>query len=765
MAYINKILVIITYFAFLSIGSQNQNKDFILNDSQSNSTTDILPKISKDSTNAEISEHVKEMIEWMNTELYKSSYVKPLIYAEKGIYLAKKSGNPDFLRDTRAVLGNIMIRLNDTAAAKKIFLKSLEEAKIANDSLSMLKSIGNLANTYYYTGGYKQKTIETYFESLKIAEKLKDTLRLFLLHHNISRIYNELEQPEKSKVQIQKTDFYLELIGNPPHQKASHLTNHGRLHLLLNEPDKAIEKYKQAISICENTDFQDALIEGYQGYKDALEMKKDYKGVYDVNKKLEVFKEEKLKDKAKNIKDAVSAKLNVQRFKEQIKAKELEKQILTQNAQRKDILFVGILIIGFFLIIIIFVIYFAYKKRKILIKVLRTKNKQYLIAKEESEHLAKSKSKFFATVSHELRTPLYGVIGLSSILLENVELKKHEKDLKSLKFSANYLLALINDLLQMNKIDNKSFTKEETIFNIRDLINTIVFSFEYIRLQHRNEIQLLISEDVPKYLKGNSIKLSQILMNLIGNACKFTEHGTINVSINLVSSNDDKVNIEFTISDNGPGIEESKLNSVFDEFTQINSSTKAYQGTGLGLPIVKKLLTQAGSTISVESKLGKGSTFKFNLSLKVASQYEEDTTSSIKDTSQLIDKRILVVEDNRINQIVTKKILKTSGVICDIAENGKEAIAMTRTNKYDLILMDINMPVKNGIDASREIRTFNTTIPIIALTAVEIEEQKYQIYESGMNDIILKPYDIDIFKQTIVENLFVDKRKNLKELG
>jgi CheY-like chemotaxis protein len=219
------------------------------------------------------------------------------------------------------------------------------------------------------------------------------------------------------------------------------------------------------------------------------------------------------------------------------------------------------------------------------------------------------------------------------------------------------------------------------------------------------------------------------------------------------------------VKDDGPGIEKSKLEGIFDEFTQINSSNKIYQGTGLGLPIVKKLLNQAGSTITLESTLGAGSTFKFDLKLTVASKQEEDVSSSIKDTSQLANKHILVVEDNRINQIVTKKILKISDVDCDIAENGEEAVAMAKANTYDIILMDINMPVKSGIEASKEIRTFNDDIPIIALTAVEIEEQKYQIFESGMNDIIVKPYDIDLFKQTILENLFKDKRKKLKKLG
>lgn len=765
MKYLYKVLLLLVCFSWISLNSQNQTSNLDSNDNKSKAAEDILPKISKDSTQAEISAHVEAMIDWMTKEHYKSKYVQILIYADKGIYLAKKSGNSKYLGDTRGLVGNTMLRVKDTAAAKKIFLNALEEAHVNNDSVAILQSTGNLANTYYYTSGYKYKTIEKYQECIKIAEKLKDTMRLFIMHHNLSRLYNESKQPGLSKNEILQTGKYLKLIGDKPHHRASHLHNKGRLHLLLKQPDEAIRYFKQTIAICKSTDFVNALIEGYQGYKEALEMKKDYKGIYEINKMLAIYEKDKLKDEAKNITDAVSAKLNVERYKDQIKAKELEKQLLTQRAERKDLLFTSAVLFGFFLTIILFLIYSAYKKRQKLINDLQVKNKQYLIAKEESEQLANSKSRFFATVSHELRTPLYGVIGLSSILMENVELKKHEKDLKSLKFSANYLLALINDLLQMNKIDNKSFTKEEEIFNLRDLIDTIVFSFEYIRIQHKNHIEILIDDDVPKYLKGNSVMLSQILMNLIGNACKFTENGNIEIIIKLKSLNQENAHIEVVVKDNGPGIEKSKLEGIFDEFTQINSSNKIYQGTGLGLPIVKKLLNQAGSTITLESTLGAGSTFKFDLKLTVASKQEEDVSSSIKDTSQLANKHILVVEDNRINQIVTKKILKISDVDCDIAENGEEAVAMAKANTYDIILMDINMPVKSGIEASKEIRTFNDDIPIIALTAVEIEEQKYQIFESGMNDIIVKPYDIDLFKQTILENLFKDKRKKLKKLG
>ncbi|MFP4845053.1 response regulator [Winogradskyella sp. PE311] len=765
MKFLNKTLILVTCLIGLYSYSQEKAIDIDINPSYFNSIIEKLPKISKDSTSVEITAHVQAMLEWMTEEHYKSSFVPILIYADKGLSLAKKSENQNHIHDIRSVIGNTLIRIKDTVSAKKLFLKSLAEAEKNKDSSLLLRSKGNLANIYYYTKGYKGRTIKAYLENIEIALKLKDTTRLFILHHNLCRAFNETQKPERSAYHIEKTEHYLNLLGNPPHYQASHFHNIGRMHLLLNQPNEAIENFQKTINLCKNTEFTDALLEGYIGFKEALAMKKDYKGVYEVANILETYEEEKDKTEAKSIIESVSAKLNVERFKDQIKSEELEKKLLVQEAERKNILLILVVGIGLFLGVILCVTYYANKRRKVLVNDLQAKNKQYLLAKQESDELTKAKAKFFATVSHELRTPLYGVIGLSSILLETNELKKHETDLKSLKFSANYLLALINDLLHINKIENNSFSDEETTFNIIELINTIVSSFEYIRLQHQNKIKINVDKKVPNLLKGNSVRLSQILMNLIGNACKFTEKGVIELNILTLENLDNKVKLQFLVKDTGPGIEQNKISQIFNEFTQIDSSSSNYQGTGLGLPIVKKLVEQANGTISVDSELGKGTMFKFTLEISIASESEQLTKTPILDFKQLAEKRILIVEDNRINQTVTKRILENSDVICDIAQNGEEAITLVKNKEFDLILMDINMPVKNGIDATKEIRTFNKFIPIIALTAVEIEEQKYQIFDCGMNDVILKPYDIDQFKKTIIANISPKEIDGLKKMA
>ncbi|WP_298424396.1 response regulator [uncultured Kordia sp.] len=758
-------IILILIICSFSFHLQGQTQDVNSNLNNLNSILDALPKISKDSTKAEITTHVDAMIKLMSEEHFKENYAPILIYADKGLALAKKSANVNHIHDTRGVIGNTLNKVKDSVRAKKLFLKSLKYAEKTNDSSLILKSKGNLANTYYYMDGYKSKTISLYLESIEFAEHLKDTTRLFILHHNLARAFNESNNPNRSDYHIKKTAFYLNFLGNPPHFQASHFHNIGRKFLLLNKPNEAIKNFRKTIALCENTNYTEALLEGYTGYRDALELKKDYKEFHKITKILEVYKKEKEESEAQNISDAINAKLNAElnaeRYKNQINTNELEKELLVEQAERRNIFFILAIATVIFLVVILVITYVSSKKRKALVEDLKIKNKQYLIAKKESEEFAKTKTKFFATVSHELRTPLYGVIGLSSILLESEDLKKHEKDLKSLKFSANYLLTLVNDLLHINKIENKNFIEEDITFNLKTLTSKIVSSFEYITLQHQNEISITLHKDVPLLLKGNSVRLSQILMNLIGNACKFTEKGKIAIAIALLESTDGIAKLEFTIKDTGPGIEKTKLNHVFNEFAQINSSSSTYQGTGLGLPIVKKLIEQANGTITVESELGKGSMFTFTICMLISNETIEQDVPPILDFKQLQHKKVLIVEDNRINQTVTKRILDSEGVLCSIAEDGEKAVSAVKQSTFDLILMDINMPVKNGIEATKDIRKFNTTIPIIALTAVDIEEQKNQIFECGMNDIILKPYDIDQFKKTIAANLNLKLKSEL----
>jgi len=291
----------------------------------------------------------------------------------------------------------------------------------------------------------------------------------------------------------------------------------------------------------------------------------------------------------------------------------------------------------------------------------------------------------------------------------------------------------------------------------------MVSSFEYKKSQ--NKVHLYIQENTPGLIAGNDRALSQILMNLIGNAHKFTKNGDIYVSVTPLNMTPNHLDIKFTVKDTGIGIAKDKQKQIFEEFSQVKDQdySPLEQGSGLGLSIVKKLLANFNTEIEIESEPGKGSTFSFVLSFDLIEQkitHDFVVPLSFTDTTLLKDMSILVVDDNAINRMVTKKMLEKENVVCDLAKDGQEAVDKVRKGTYDLVLMDVNMPVKNGLQATREIREFNQKLPILALTAAEMEDMKDEIFQSGMNDIVLKPYNITDFHKKLIEHITLAETEN-----
>ncbi|QIE59600.1 response regulator [Rasiella rasia] len=698
-----------------------------------------------------------------SSEIYYTSgnYKKSLEVNIKILNKAFEIGDPSLIHKGYRFLGYDFMALDDMVTAQENFVKSERYAIESKNDTAIAITYMDLANLYSYEEEGYDKAMKYHKKSIEKFKKIKDSLSLSKAYFNtVVTAFSE----EKYKSGL----YYLNK-ANELRKQAKSISFEagienlfGSYYISQNQFEKAEEAYLKAIEIGEKEELSAELENSYRGYSDVLFEKEEYVKAFEIRKIYEEYllaNSEIVKSAAAN---NVSSKFQIAEYQKSAEAaqqkNELQAELMeTKNRTNTFLWFfsaLGVVLTGY--------LFYAYRRRKRLVRELQIKNKEYLRAKEESDKLAKAKAEFFSTVSHELRTPLYGVIGLSTILLENKELEKHEEDLKSLKFSADYLLALINDVLQMNKIDSQSFDEDDAVFNLRELIGTIASSFEYMKLQHNNIFEITIEPQMPELLKGNSVRLSQILMNLIGNACKFTENGIIDINARVTNATEEDVMVQFTVKDTGMGIAKNKLESIFNEFSQIEAASQNYQGTGLGLPIVKKLLQQANSEINVLSEPGIGSTFTFTLLFDVLRKNNTQDTAPIIDTKQLASKRILIVEDNRINQTVTKKILENDGVLCEIAENGEEAIECVENETYDLVLMDINMPVKNGIEATQEIRKFNKNIPIIALTAVEVEEIRYRIFDCGMNDIIVKPYDVTKFRETIAKNLMT-KDTSLKK--
>ncbi|HTB32693.1 MAG TPA: response regulator [Bacteroidia bacterium] len=357
---------------------------------------------------------------------------------------------------------------------------------------------------------------------------------------------------------------------------------------------------------------------------------------------------------------------------------------------------------------------------------------------------------FLANMSHEIRTPMNGIIGLAH-LLSITGLNTEQNDyLKGIRDSARKLLTIINDILDISKINAGKIVLEEEPFSIKELIDNTLLTLGRKAKKKNIKITTYIDPEIPRLVMGDHVRLSQILWNLGGNAVEYTERdGEVNILIVKQNEDENKTQVVFIVKDNGIGIESTLLPSIFEPFIQANPATSRKYGTGLGLSITKKLVEIQGGTISVQSTLGEGSQFSIHLSFRKYA-YDKPKLEAINkhygaDYKNLNGVSVLLVEDNIINQKVGVKILEKKGIKVDVAENGKRAIEILEKKPYDLILMDLQMPEMNGFEATTYLRTKMTLnhqhIPVIAITAAALQGEYEKCMATGMNDYLLKPFE------------------------
>ncbi|MCZ4317618.1 ATP-binding protein [Aequorivita viscosa] len=699
---------------------------------------------------AVLKDSLQAMQDHTHSLLFRGKYDSVIFASINNIKLAESIGDMDKAYYSRYMMAASFMHLEDFKNAHIYGEDYLNYAKKIKDNLTLARAY-NFIGTLYLNEKKYDSALPFYVKSLPLSLKRKDTFAVSIVYYNLSKVYLNQGDHKKALLYFEKARKGIDAVGYKGLATEMKLLE-GKLNLSAKNPSKAIVSFKEAISAAKHGDFtDDALIDTYKEYSNALFSIGKYKEAFLVRKKFDSITQVRFeKEKLMTIQNA-AAQFSVNEYKEQANKAELEKKLISEKAMLSNLLLYFFIGAATIMGLILIILYKSHQGRKKLTLSLKEKNQQLLKAKQKAEKLALAKSKFFATVSHELRTPLYGVIGLTNVLLEDETLKTHQADLKNLKFSADYLLALINDVLQISKLESNTLEETKVPFNLKELIQSLVSSFQYALVQNKNQLHINISENIPSAIVGDRVRLSQILMNLVGNAIKFTVNGDIHISLQEESISENEVTIKFSIKDNGIGIPKEKQKAIFKEFQQVDSEDFKTQGTGLGLTIVKKLLEASQSSIKLESESGKGATFSFILSFEIFKQSLADKTQS--DTDVLLGKKILVVDDNRINQIVTQKILEKYGMICEIAENGNTAIKKLKSETYHLVLMDINMPGKDGMETTEEIRTFDKVTPVIALTAIEVEEMRSKIEASGINDIIVKPYNTDIFLKTLLHNL------------
>jgi PAS domain S-box-containing protein len=380
-----------------------------------------------------------------------------------------------------------------------------------------------------------------------------------------------------------------------------------------------------------------------------------------------------------------------------------------------------------------------------------------------AENAVKAKQQFLSNMSHEIRTPMNAIIGFTKVLLKTHLSAKQKEYLTSIKMSGDALIVLINDILDLAKVDAGKMTFEQIPFKMSLSIAAMLHLFE-TKIQEKNLILVKEYDDrIPEVLLGDPVRLHQIILNLVSNAVKFTSKGKISVSIQLLSEDDEKVTIQFSISDTGIGIPKDKIDKIFDNFQQASSNTaRLYGGTGLGLAIVKQLVEPQNGSISVKSKIDVGSTFSFILPFQKTKADVEIEPEIVELDPEITNIKVLVVEDIALNQLLMRTLLDDFGFECDIATNGKIAIEKLLVKTYDIILMDLQMPEMNGFETTEYIRhTMNSLIPIIALTADVTTADLTKCKAVGMNDYIAKPVDDRLLYSKIV--VFVKKNMLLNE--
>ncbi|MCA0151604.1 PAS domain-containing hybrid sensor histidine kinase/response regulator [Winogradskyella vincentii] len=359
----------------------------------------------------------------------------------------------------------------------------------------------------------------------------------------------------------------------------------------------------------------------------------------------------------------------------------------------------------------------------------------------------KTKDAFLSTMSHEIRTPLNAVIGMSDILLMEKFLPEQLENLQVLKYSSEHLLALINDLLDLNKFKSEEIKLVEEDFNITELVQNIQLHFKQTAQKKELVFETIVDSELPSILRGDSLKLSQVLKNLLSNAFKFTHEGGVAFYIKLIENNQDNCVVRFTVEDTGIGVSYNKQKDIFKSFVQANNDTsKLYGGSGLGLYISKELLKIQGSELHLQSQIGNGSTFWFDVPFKHSGE-KTISKKNLMANTDAIDLKVLVAEDNNLNVLLLKKLLTKWSVDFTITNDGQELLDVYENNDFDLILMDLQMPVLDGYQTTREIRNLTdeskASIPIIALTAFTQSEVNEKIERFKMNGYLSKPFDVN----------------------
>ena len=683
-----------------------------------------------------------------------NNYKNVLLYTQKSINYSRKNNKTDIEANQTLYLGEIYFDLKHYNDALETFNKSID----LFTSISKRPNI-KVANTYYYICLiYIEKKK---YDLAEIAIRKTEEIYKILKYKKGADLINLQKGilSRKKGNNFLASEYFNSITAKPENEvstkiKAEALYQIGsieaenkRYNLALIYFNKALALNKKNKDLNQKSDILLAISIVYDKLLNKTAAYTFLKKHLNLKESITLANDEKL-----GINDYEAFKESQRIQEEKLKAKQnKEKEKNDKFAKLISILAIAIISILSLLSLSLYKNNIIRNQTNLLLK---EKNNELIVAKNKAEEASRARSEFLSTVSHELRTPLNAINGITHLLLEENPKKNQMHYLTSLQFSGNYLTHFINDILEINKIESNKLEIEYISFNLKQLLLDIQNSLKEIATINNNQFVLKIDSSIPDNLIGDPTKLSQIFMNLINNALKFTTNGTVSVIARLRNYTNENATIYFQIVDTGIGIPENKLKTVFESFSQGSVEiNRKFGGTGLGLTIVKKLVRILGGHIRLKSTVGEGSTFSFELNFKTDTTPVQIKTKIRNYNPEVFrDKKILLVEDNKINQMITQKMLSRKEMKCTILDNGEEAIQILKNNTYDLVLMDVHLLGINGTIATQQIREFDTTTPIIALTAISLNENREMLISFGMTDVITKPFIPEDFYTTIAQN-------------
>ncbi|MBN8566341.1 MAG: response regulator, partial [Flavobacteriales bacterium] len=696
---------------------------------------------SQSSSNGKSKKEVLQFLSVSDSLLLKADYKNSLVSSNKALTKAIQLNENNLIALSYNSIGGVYEEILEIEKALGYYDKAIQYSDKAKNDTLKIWFYNNIGNIYLYRKNDAKTGIAYYLKSIEYADQFKEEASKVLTKINLAWAYFQQNEYKKAIENVDFAEKNIELMKYPDTEaylnlllglKYSHLNN-----------DELVEyHFQKAIEISKTNQLDSYLSDIHEEYARYLFKKGDYKNAF-----IQLDLHEEVKDRifnSDNVKsiNLTALKIELEESKRELVKVNKERSLQQENLKKTKIITSLSLV---FLLLMVFLLYMLYRNiifRKKVNIYLEAKNKELNEAKEKAEEASKLKSQFISTISHELRTPLYGVVGITNMLADEHNELTDSPHLKSLKFSARYLLSLVNDLLQINKIEENKVVLENGTMNLEDEIHMVAESLSFIATRNSNKIITEIDKSIPEYIIGDKLRLSQILMNLVSNALKFTQNGEVRIIAKLENTNGSHANIRFEVSDTGIGIPQKDLAKIFDKFVQIDRKEDDYQGAGLGLSIVKKLVQIFGSEIFVESEEGKGTRFYFTIAFETDTKKVDEIIHNISvDLSVEQVYKVLVVEDNKINQMVTRKIMEKNNFKFLIVDDGYAAIEALGKEHFDVVLMDINMPLINGFETTRLIRKKEITIPIIALTAFAKDEITDEAFAVGMNDVLIKPFE------------------------